>query len=133
MICETCGGERTLPVFEISGEQIGEIPCPTCGGCGLAHCCEGDQEQPDTNATTTQSMGCEEHSQTYRAVNRPIEGPDNTAGLSSISRRTIWSLAAWLGVAVAALIGIAATLLFAHGCPAPIVIGDTLRLAGCAP
>jgi hypothetical protein len=23
------------------------ITCPECGGCGIVHCCEGMQEQPE--------------------------------------------------------------------------------------
>ena len=29
MICEACHGQQTFP------------PCPECGGCGIAHCCDG--------------------------------------------------------------------------------------------
>jgi hypothetical protein len=29
MICEACHGQQAFP------------PCPECGGCGIAHCCDG--------------------------------------------------------------------------------------------
>jgi len=29
-------------------EQSGLIPCPDCGGTGIAHCCDGICEQPPT-------------------------------------------------------------------------------------
>ena len=29
MICEACHGQQAFP------------PCPKCGGCGIAHCCDG--------------------------------------------------------------------------------------------
>jgi hypothetical protein len=28
-------------------EQYDLIPCPDCGGQGIAHCCDGICEQPD--------------------------------------------------------------------------------------
>ena len=34
MICEACHGQQTFP------------PCPECGGCGIAHCCDGLVECP---------------------------------------------------------------------------------------
>lgn len=39
MICPACDGDRVLPVFAVTGEQIGEIPCPGCEGSGLDYCC----------------------------------------------------------------------------------------------
>lgn len=47
MICPSCLGDRVLPVFAVSGEQLGEIPCPSCEGYGVIHCCEGEQCQPE--------------------------------------------------------------------------------------
>jgi DnaJ-class molecular chaperone len=60
MICETCHGEGK--VWCDSLQVTGVIPddkllhpqprfslrepCPDCGGCGFAHCCEGLREQP---------------------------------------------------------------------------------------
>lgn len=64
MICPTCGGARgrlveTYQAF-VRYEEFTDglrpvtqmipvtqfVPCQTCGGCGVAHCCEGDQAQP---------------------------------------------------------------------------------------
>ena len=56
MICETCHGEGrvmrdSLPVTGVMpgdpehpppGFSIWQ-PCPDCGGCGFAHCCEGER------------------------------------------------------------------------------------------
>ena len=41
MICETCHGRRFV-------DAGGTVPCPDCGGCGFAHCCEG--ERPTSGA-----------------------------------------------------------------------------------
>jgi hypothetical protein len=56
MICETCHGKGevlrdSLPATGVMpGDPVRRVsvyqPCPDCGGCGFAHCCEGDQEQP---------------------------------------------------------------------------------------
>jgi hypothetical protein len=50
MLCDTCRyNER--PGFvrvrrdEASVDEV--IPCPECGGQGIAHCCDGICEQPD--------------------------------------------------------------------------------------
>lgn len=40
MRCETCRGTGGPPW----------APCPDCGGGGIAHCCEGDQAQPENDA-----------------------------------------------------------------------------------
>lgn len=62
MICETCHGEGWIWFDHIEGVGIltrdpilaprtpktRRMPCPDCGGCGRAHCCEGDREQPVT-------------------------------------------------------------------------------------
>lgn len=38
MICEACHGQtNTIPV------------CTTCGGTGVAHCCDGDRAEPFIN------------------------------------------------------------------------------------
>lgn len=48
MICERCHGEGMVG-SDPSGERTGKlVPCPDCGGCGVAHCCEG--ERPDCAA-----------------------------------------------------------------------------------
>lgn len=64
MICGTCHGQRFIAtvVHGCCGEFLkdgsccgvaipvpGEHPCPDCLG-GLQHCCEGDQEQPESAA-----------------------------------------------------------------------------------
>jgi hypothetical protein len=41
MICETCHGRQTFP------------PCPECGGCGIAHCCDGLIECPSGGDPTS--------------------------------------------------------------------------------
>jgi hypothetical protein len=53
MLCETCrysgrvgfvgAGGHTSPEDRLD-EQL--IPCPDCGGSGIAHCCDGICEQP---------------------------------------------------------------------------------------
>ena len=43
MICEACHGQQTYP------------PCPECGGCGIAHCCDGLVECPSSETTTASS------------------------------------------------------------------------------
>lgn len=39
MICEPCRG-RGLILDKVT---LAPRPCPQCGGCGVAHCCDGDQ------------------------------------------------------------------------------------------
>jgi hypothetical protein len=39
MICEACRGQQTFP------------PCPECGGCGIAHCCDGLVACPTVNGS----------------------------------------------------------------------------------
>jgi hypothetical protein len=57
MLCETCrysgrvgfvraGGHTSTN--DRSDEQAALIPCPDCGGSGIAHCCDGICEQPGT-------------------------------------------------------------------------------------
>jgi len=43
MICDQCHG--TGKVFGDQTQRLRShiIPCPACGGCGIAHCCDGDQ------------------------------------------------------------------------------------------
>lgn len=41
MRCPTCDGRGWVsPAINITR------PCPDCGGCGFAHCCEGDRAEP---------------------------------------------------------------------------------------
>lgn len=58
MICERCHGAGwifSLPpgvnAFEMRvpalANAMRRVPCRTCGGCGLAHCCEGEICQPE--------------------------------------------------------------------------------------
>lgn len=44
MICNMCGG---LGIIEVDEEILSIFPCEQCGGCGIAYCCEGLQEQPE--------------------------------------------------------------------------------------
>jgi hypothetical protein len=51
MLCETCrwnerpGFVRVRRTMERNDSEL--IPCPDCGGHGIAHCCDGICEQPD--------------------------------------------------------------------------------------
>jgi hypothetical protein len=55
MLCDTCRFTGR-PGF-IRGERGradadgAMIPCPDCGGSGVAHCCDGICEQPDLGAS----------------------------------------------------------------------------------
>jgi hypothetical protein len=51
MLCETCRwtgrpGFVRVP-SSIQEDPCAMIPCPDCGGQGIAHCCDGICEQPD--------------------------------------------------------------------------------------
>jgi len=55
MLCETCrlsgrvGFVRAASLASAGDgvdERAGLIPCPDCGGTGIAHCCDGICEQP---------------------------------------------------------------------------------------
>lgn len=57
MRCEACQGTGRVkaPSYPVPppdrDHSIGlsiapRFPCPTCGGSGIAHCCEGEREQP---------------------------------------------------------------------------------------
>jgi hypothetical protein len=52
MLCATCrwnerpGFVRALPSAQ-AGDHYALIPCPDCGGHGIAHCCDGICEQPE--------------------------------------------------------------------------------------
>jgi hypothetical protein len=60
MICETCKGTRVIQqiyrIDVVDGEAtrtyMQEVPCPTCGGCGIDYCC--DPPAPEVPATTTE-------------------------------------------------------------------------------
>jgi hypothetical protein len=62
MLCETCrysgrvgfvraGGHS--PIDDRVDEQAALIPCPDCGGSGIAHCCDGICEQASTAGDRT--------------------------------------------------------------------------------
>jgi hypothetical protein len=60
MLCETCRwsgrpGFVRAPRAEASQQDsVGGadmVPCPECGGQGIAHCCDGICEQPDMPVT----------------------------------------------------------------------------------
>lgn len=65
MICETCHGKGMVTLYDIarrtsmSAKPVTGL-CPTCGGYGQVHCCEGDQEQP----------GCEGNDGTAKEIVR---------------------------------------------------------------
>jgi hypothetical protein len=53
MICDTCrwsgrpGFVRAANSEKNAHEARDMIPCPDCGGTGVAHCCDGICEQPE--------------------------------------------------------------------------------------
>ena len=52
MLCDTCQwtgrpGFVRSPQARTDGKEV-LIPCPDCGGTGVAHCCDGICEQPET-------------------------------------------------------------------------------------
>jgi hypothetical protein len=54
MICETCrwSGRSGFVHASRNIQQVdhcGLIPCPDCGGQGIAHCCDGICEQPNVD------------------------------------------------------------------------------------
>ena len=51
MLCETCrltGRPGFVRATRRTDDQADEpmVPCPDCGGSGIAHCCDGICEQP---------------------------------------------------------------------------------------
>lgn len=42
MICPQCDGAGVCRLRQPSGAYE-PVPCPRCYGCGIAHCCDGDQ------------------------------------------------------------------------------------------
>jgi hypothetical protein len=59
MICETCrcsgrpGFVRaSAPANRDPRAACDMVPCPDCGGQGIAHCCDGICEQPERSAAT---------------------------------------------------------------------------------
>lgn len=51
MICQTCDGKGLIRTAHIPALGLyNNNPCPECGGCGIAHCCSGDDlPTPPTN------------------------------------------------------------------------------------
>ena len=52
MLCETCRwnerpGFVRVPRSAQASDRYALIPCPDCGGQGVAHCCDGICEQPE--------------------------------------------------------------------------------------
>jgi hypothetical protein len=56
MLCETCRFTGRPGFVRATGKTRADdrtddlsamIPCPDCGGSGIAHCCDGICEQPD--------------------------------------------------------------------------------------
>lgn len=47
MRCEKCHGTGRIKVTSGCSAAgvivMTTIPCPECGGCGIAHCCEGER------------------------------------------------------------------------------------------
>lgn len=67
MICKTCHGVGLLnePAECWAGcndpqcpyiHTPGVVPCRSCGGAGLQHCCEGDRACPDTPVDASTGM-----------------------------------------------------------------------------
>jgi hypothetical protein len=57
MICETCRWTSRLGFIPArpsgqSDTQCDMIPCPDCGGQGIAHCCDGICEQSTVHPLT---------------------------------------------------------------------------------
>jgi hypothetical protein len=55
MLCETCRWNERPGFVRVRRDaehtdHYDLIPCPDCGGQGIAHCCDGICEQPDTVA-----------------------------------------------------------------------------------
>jgi len=48
MRCETCHGDGYVAIDRegefvelLTDDCLATVPCPTCGGCGIASCCDG--------------------------------------------------------------------------------------------
>jgi hypothetical protein len=73
MICPICQGARVV------WRGYHAEPCPECGGCGVAHCCDGHQPSAHDGAVEI-AAGCEsaagprtEAGAGSRGINRPSE------------------------------------------------------------
>lgn len=62
MICEACHGQQIYP------------PCPECGGCGIAHCCDGLVECPPVGKSTSAAKQSSE----------PVSAGEHQAQLESV-------------------------------------------------
>ena len=65
MLCETCRWTER-PGFVRAASRAGQgdpgdmVPCPDCGGQGVAHCCDGICEQPSSGGPAPgQNPGCD--------------------------------------------------------------------------
>jgi hypothetical protein len=62
MICDTCrwsgrpGFVRAVPADRDHRDASDMIPCPECGGQGIAHCCDGICEQPEQAPATRKGV-----------------------------------------------------------------------------
>lgn len=45
MRCKECSGTGRVTVVTTTHLLLSWQQCPDCGGCGITHCCEGDQSQ----------------------------------------------------------------------------------------
>jgi len=43
MICNPCHGKGVVRRWHAPSGVDLPSPCPECGGCGISHCCDGDQ------------------------------------------------------------------------------------------
>ena len=43
MICDHCHGTGLKRHGSFDADAALNIPCPVCGGCGIAYCCDKDQ------------------------------------------------------------------------------------------
>lgn len=59
MLCESCRHSGRVGFVRAAShasaddridEHTGMIPCPDCGGTGIAHCCDGICEQPQASS-----------------------------------------------------------------------------------
>jgi hypothetical protein len=90
MLCETCRwNERPgfVRVRRTRGCRDYDLtPCPDCGGQGIAHCCDGICEQPESHSATRTAAVSEPRGETapldliFAAPGAPLA---TTAGLGA--------------------------------------------------
>ena len=61
MLCETCrltGRPGFVRMARRADDPADEpmVPCPDCGGSGIAHCCDGICEQPPNDLAPRQPL-----------------------------------------------------------------------------